>query len=276
MPNFILNAKNFNFSIVLSIFSMTKTSLTPEKKAEILIQKKGNNLSPTRISENLGIPRTTIISFLESFEKSQTLSVKRGRPKKVTDDIRQQIIDQTRNNPFMHLRDHAANLPVGKETVRKILHEEKFDYYEMTPVSPLNEKHISDRLRYCNYILQNGIQPIVFTDESTVVVDLSRQGIWRQRGFLPPSSFYQKDHHPIHVMVWGAIGPNGFRTDLIRCPPSLNAFSYCKLLADNRVFYQCTRLGDFVWQQDGAPPHRAVADLIRKHVRNMIGLSAQT
>lgn len=173
---------------------------------------------------------------------------------------------------------HAANLPVCKETVRKILHEEKFNYYEMTPVSPLNEKHISDRLRYCKYILQNGIQPIVFTDESTVVVDLSKQGIWQQWGFHPSSSFYQKDHHPIHVMVWGAIGPKGFRTDLIRYPPLLNAFSYCKLLADNRVFYQCTRLGYFVWQQDSTPSHRAVADLIRKPVLNMIDglLTAQT
>lgn len=218
----------------------------------------------------MGIPRTTIISFLQSYEKSKTLSVKRGRPKKITDEIRQQVVDQTINNPFMHLRDHAANLPIGKESVRKILHEEHFDYYEMTPVSPLNEQHISNRLRYCNQVLQKGIQPVVFTDESTVVVDLSKQGIWRQRGFHPPLSFYPKDHHPIHVMVWGAIGPNGFRTNLIRCPPSLNTYSYCKLLADNRVFYQCSLLGDYVWQQDGAPPHRAVADLIRRHVRNMI------
>lgn len=32
----------------------------------------------------------------------------------------------------------------------------------------------------------------------------------------------------------------------------------------------CSILGQYVWQQDGAPPHRAVADLIRNHVPDMI------
>lgn len=112
----------------------------------------------------------------------------------------------------------------------------------------------------------------MFTDESTVVLDLSRHGIWRQRGFHPPESFYWKDHHPVHVMVWGggAIGPSCFRTDLVRCPHSLTAYNYCELLADNHVFYQCSRLGNYIWQQDAPPPHRAVANLIKNHVPNMM------
>lgn len=79
------------------------------------------------------------MGILDSYEKNKKLSIKRGRPNKITDDIRQQVIDQTVYNPIMHLRDKAANLPIGKESVRKILHEESFNYYEMTPVSPFNE-----------------------------------------------------------------------------------------------------------------------------------------
>lgn len=57
-------------------------------------------------------------------------------------------------------------------------------------------------------------------------------------------------------------------------PPSLTALSYCKLLANNHIFYQCSSLGKYVWQQDRAPPHRAVADLIRNHVPSMIAWPA--
>ena len=84
--------------------------------------------------------------------------------------------------------------------------------------SPLTNQHIIDRIDYYKTILINGMQPIVFTDENTVVVDLSGSGIWRQRGFHSANSFYTKDHHPMHVMVWEAIGSRGFWTDLISCP----------------------------------------------------------
>lgn len=181
---------------------MSKRSyLTLEQKAEILTQKNGKNLSPSQISHNTGIARTTIISFLDKYDKEKTLTNKQGRPKKATDEVRQQIVQLVTQNLLQHVRDHAASVPVGRETVRKIMHEEHFDYYSLTPISPLNDQHIINRLQYCDSVLLNGIQPIIFTDESTVVVDPSKHGIWRQRGFHPQISFYEKDHHPLHVMV---------------------------------------------------------------------------
>lgn len=58
---------------------MAKTSLTLEKRAEILIQSKGQKLSPTRISENTGIARTTIISFLNTYEKTHAKTWKKAK-----------------------------------------------------------------------------------------------------------------------------------------------------------------------------------------------------
>ena len=194
---------------------MTKKSLTPEKRAEILVQSKGQHLSPTRISENTGVPRTTIISFLDSYEKNQCLSPKRGRKPKINDEIRQQVVNEVTDNPFAHLRDHEANLPISHESIRKVLHEEHFQYYDLTPMSPLSEQRINDILSYCSNVLRKGIQPIIFTDECTVVLDLSKKWIWRQRCFHPP---------------------NWFRTDLLKCPDSLTSYNYCKLLSDDHVF----------------------------------------
>ncbi|KAK8892843.1 hypothetical protein M9Y10_030094 [Tritrichomonas musculus] len=74
------------------------------------------------------------------------LMPKRGRKPKVTEEIRQQVIDATLSNPFTHLKDHEANVDLGRETIRKILHKESFNYYELTPISPLTEQHINNRL----------------------------------------------------------------------------------------------------------------------------------
>ena len=104
------------------------------------------------------------------------------------------------------------------------------------------------------------------------MVDPSRRGIWRKRGHIPDEAYYNKVAHPIQVIVWGAIGPNGFRTNLIRCPKSVTAEAYCRLLLGvNFVFHQCaSALGHYAWQQDGASPHRVVADLIMDIVPEMV------
>ena len=54
------------------------------------------------------------------------------------------------------------------------------------------------------------VPPIIFTDESTVCVDL-KGGVWRKRGEHPGCSFYKCPQKPKSVMV---IGPKGWRSDL--------------------------------------------------------------
>lgn len=109
--------------------------------------------------------------------------------------------------------------------------------------SPQSEQYITDRLSYCRHVLRQGIKTIIFTDESTIVLDISKKGICKKRSFHPPFSYFPKYHHPIQVIVvCGAIGPNGFRTNLIRCFDSLTDYRYCKLLGDNHVFFSVHKL----------------------------------
>jgi hypothetical protein len=75
---------------------------------------------------------------------------------------------------------------------------------------------------------------IIITDESMVAQDLNLGGIWRQRGEIIPEGTYEREAHPLHVMVWGAIGP-GYRSQLTRCPPRINAETYREMLDKNKV-----------------------------------------
>lgn len=87
----------------------------------MLFQCKGKRLFPTIVSAIISVPRT-IISFLKTYEKKKScLAVKGWR--KVSDDIKEQAFDEVTNNPFSHLRDHEAHLPIRKEKIRKVLYQ---------------------------------------------------------------------------------------------------------------------------------------------------------
>ena len=131
---------------------------------------------------------------------------------------------------------------------------------------PLDEAHKVSRINYCNYILSFPSMPyIIFTDESTVVQNLHKKGIWRKRGCYPEGSFAITEKHPISVMVWGGIGPNGFKTDLLRCPERMTALTYANMLSENHTLFTIGQnIPDFIWQQDGAGPHKACFEIIEQ------------
>jgi hypothetical protein len=109
--------------------------------------------------------------------------------------------------------------------------------------------------------------PIVFTDESTITQDLKFGGLWRLKNEFVPDGIYEAVAHGIAVMVWGAIATN-FRSDLMRCPETVNALSYGQLLRDAAIFPSLTQVfGErgFIWQQDNAPAHGPVLREIMKH-----------
>ena len=106
-------------------------------------------------------------------------------------------------------------------------------------------------------ILPNSDTNIIITDESTVEVDMIKGGIWRRRGHYPPGSFKTKDPHPVHVMVWGGIGPNGYKTKLLKVEGKLNSIKYMQMLLENDIFINLkAKFGDnYIFQQDNAPCH---------------------
>ena len=248
-----------------------RVPLSEMEKIEIISCFKNGNTSIGIIASRLGRQRSTIQRFWDSYQLHGIISPKRGRKPKINANSHQEVIDAVTRNPFLSLRENEVISSLSRESIRKIRHQEKINFYSMTPTCQLTEEHIKERIKYCKYMTERPLQPVVFTDESTVQVDPSRPGIWRKRGFHPQESYYVKNGHPIQVMVWGAIGPNGFRTNLVRCPPSVNTLSYCQFLAENRILYQCSsKLGHYIWQQDNAPAHRAVTSIIKQYVPEMV------
>ena len=171
-----------------------RTNLSEKEKIEIIHCIKSGIRNSRVIGKLINKPKSTVFSFISSYEKNGTIFPKRGRPTKTDHEQRRHLIEELEKNPFLPLRDQESNSPIGKETIRKIRIQEKFDYFKMTPICQLSKIHIQERLRYFNEVTSGPIKFMVFTDESTVQEDLSRKGIWRRRGHYPRCHFTQKKH----------------------------------------------------------------------------------
>lgn len=238
---------------------MKKVQLTESEKIEILIMRD-KLITYSRIADKLKKPISTVKSFAASYMKTNQISPKRGRKPLIqsSDNLKNVVTTMISEEPFMSLRTQSKLIRVSHESIRQIRKKARFGYFKVKKMPPLDLKHKTARIEYCDFILEHQkMPPIIFTDESTIQINLEKRGIWRRRGCYPTGSFIETIQHPISVMVWGGIGPDGFRTDLLRCPVRVTAESYAKMLSDNNVLNIIgNSVPNFIWQQDGAGPHR--------------------
>jgi hypothetical protein len=249
-----------------------------DAEMELIITMHSHNKTWTEIGRVLRRPESTCREFWNHHnERGGTFRAPRGRPKKRPEATTKVIVEQVEKDRRLSVRAAAGQMApktkISPESVRVQRHENGIHFYKTIPVPPLSDNAKAMRVQFCQERLAaHDHRPIIFTDESTVGQDMYLGGIWRHRGEFVPEGTYEVDQHPISVMVWGAIGPD-FRSQLIRCPPSVNGDSYIKMLAGCRVFgFLNQQFGEhgYWWQQDNAPPHKPGRDAIA-NVANLLG-----
>jgi hypothetical protein len=205
--------------------------------------------------------------FFQKWEKTDKLRRQWGRPRESEETASEIVIRATEEDRRSTLIEMATIAETWREMARRIRHQNGDHYYECVPVPRLSPEAQMTRVTFAqNQVANHDGLPIIFTDESMVAQDLDRGGIWRKRGEILEEGFYEKDHHPLSVMVWGAIGV-GFHGPLIRCPSSVNQVSYREILTESRILETlCQRFGPqgFWWQQDNAPAHQPVQRVLAK------------
>jgi hypothetical protein len=171
------------------------------------------------------------------------------------------VIRSTIENRRSTIVEIGKAVQMSPESVRRIRHSKGYHYYQCIPVPRLTAEAKRKRVDFALAQVENDNDlPIIFTDESMVAQDLNLGCLWRKRGEILEEGCYDLDHHPISVMVWGAIGL-GFHGPLIRCPPSVNQTTYREILLSSQIFTTLSNqfgAQGFWWQQDNAPPHQPV------------------
>jgi transposase len=257
MKNILIFPRQFH--LILFMAKKDYKSLTDSEKAKILILVS-HKLSFTAIGRHLGRNESSIRTWHSKFMKSEKFTLNQGRPTLSKPDLVASIVNQTREDPRSSIRSLEKQNPLGRETIRKMRHDNGLHYYKCEPITSLTPTHELNRMKFCEEILNFEHQPpIIFTDESTVVVDLNIGGIWRYKGEKRADGFYVLNAHPVHVMVWGGIGTDGFKTPLLRCPQRVNKESYTLMLVNNDIpDLLKERYGDnYLFQQDNATPHKS-------------------
>ena len=95
--------------------------------------------------------------------------------------------------------------------------------------------------------------------EVMICMDPQRKKIRTITSVHCDEEYFEKEGYPIKVMIWGCIA-KGFKSPLLRIIGKMTAETYQKLLTDNQIIKKLDqRFGKFgyVFQQDGASPHRA-------------------
>lgn len=157
------------------------------------------------IAENIpGRSDSTIKSFYKSYEIHGTIFPKLGRPVKITQEIKDDVVKSIEDDPEQHLNDLSSKFDISTTSTKKGLNTNGISYHEKIPITPLKPQHIEARLNMCDRFLifdYKSLWPIIFTDESTVIVDLKKGGAWRRRGYYPPHAFYSVFKKTISIMV---------------------------------------------------------------------------
>jgi inhibitor of nuclear factor kappa-B kinase subunit alpha len=151
---------------------------------------------------------------------------------------------------------------LGKTRVSELIHvlHIKIGYSIKRP--RLTDKQLAKRNLFVHEITQDYRYqlPWFFSDECMIDLNPYRKRVYHLPGIKTAETIYQEyTKHPIHVMVWGGIAKN-YKSPLLRVEGYINAEKYIQMLAESGVFetmdsaYGRER---WVFQDDGAPPHRA-------------------
>lgn len=236
--------------------------LSEYEKARIM-EMKGQGDSILKISVILKLNYTQVKHYIKKMSSPLTKYGKTGRPKKINAEIKKKIIEDTLNNRVLTLREHQQNIvqdfPLSTETIRKIRINGGLRYLETIKRPPLSPLHMNARVQFAQKMLdlynQNELPHIIFTDESTIVKDLTYPKVWRYKGEVLDDAVSICEHHPISVMIWGGIGIN-FKTKLLWFNQKVDSKFYCDMLLENNINGQCLNaFQKFLFQQDGAKPH---------------------
>lgn len=218
------------------------------------------------IAEELQVPKSCVSRWIGLFRRTGSVERKQGsgRPRKTSDVGDRLLVRLARSNPFSsaQMLEVQFNHRLSARSVYRRLREKMLRKYKPLKKPLLTPQNKRVRMHWamarCHW-REHQWNRVVWSDESRfrIYSNDGRIMVWRERlqrynpRFVIPT--VQGGGQSIHV--WGAIWKGG-RSRLIVLNRSVTAANYCNTLT--RFFDENDDLpGNFIFQQDNAPPHKA-------------------
>ena len=224
-----------------------------------------------KIKELLKVGHLRIRNVISAFEKNEIFFHKKGRPMKVTDEIKSLIELETLKNASVtafqlsQIISEHFNLNFSITTINKYRNKLKFKWRPPKIRQSLNEFHKKIGYQFCNEMIEGQFveKVIIFSDESRFEQLSDSSWRWIRHGELNESSFNTKSNSKNSVMVWGAIGLN-LKSNLIFINQKIDSDMYIKTILESGLISQADLIySKYGWffQQDGAPCHHSSKSL---------------
>jgi hypothetical protein len=149
-----------------------------------------------------------------------------------------------------------------KSSISKMIHKLYIKSQKTIQRPSMTEQHIEKRLHFAEkmpldirYTL-----PWFFTDECLILLNPCLKTVYHIPGVRTDDNIFRDlKKHPVQIMVWGGIAHN-YKSPLVRVNGTINAEQYIQILAENNIIETLDGIyghKSWVFQDDGAPPHRA-------------------
>ena len=254
----------------------SRIELTSDQKTSIVNLADASH-KPAEIARLLGIPATTIYSFLKRYRRRGSIenAERSGRPAKITErDTRVLLrtVKRDRSRPLRQLtnlfneqRNPADGLEeVSKRTVQRKLHSLGYHRRVVKKKIRIREVNRVKRLAWCkanrNKTVGDYWKQVIFSDECKVEIGNNHKVyVWRKAG-----EEWDRDclRTPVvkrlSLMIWGCITYNGIGLISV-LNGNMNAQNYLDVLENNLwpIFARHFPNQPYIFQDDNAPIHRA-------------------
>jgi len=239
------------------------------------------------IGARLGIPRTTITSFVSRTKERESIDnlPRPGRPRILSDTAVRYLVrnaeSQTRV-PLKALRN-LSNIEASEQTIRRRLHEEGIRKWRAVKRPLLTAEHAKRRLAWAkahHHWTVDDWRRVIWSDESAIQKDSNATGYWvfrrqnKREKYAPRNVRAKARDGNLSQMIWACfvgdkLGP------IVFISGSVNQDVYMEMLRTEFDPYLEALTTDaqttYEFQQDNARPHTAkrtaqfLQALARKH-----------
>src|SRR5579859_996251 len=246
------------------------TELTSFQKGRI-IEARGVGNSPTEIGEELNIPRTTVVSFLQRFQQrgSEENLPRTGRARKTSarfDHYVTRTAESSMCIPFAELHD-ITNSEVSVRTLHRWLQEEHIRKWRAVKRALLTDKHAKTRLKWAmehRAWTQEDWEWIIWSDECAVQKDSDSRQVWV---FRHQNKHEKYDHKNVRgqakgggllQMIWACFAGDKL-CPIVFVNGTVNSDLYIAILRENLLPFIDALIADgttnVIFQQDNATCH---------------------
>jgi transposase len=274
--------------------STRRTDKIDNLEAAYILGMSDGGALPPQIASRVGRDKSTINKLLRRHDWKSFVGIGKssGRPKKTTERDNRLIVRKATISRRRTLSDitNLAPINISKSTTRRVLKEAGLKKYIAAKKPFLTAKHIADRLQWAlehkDWTLEDWIR-VIWSDKSKIEIGKDSRVTWvYRRG----NEKWKNDclttifkGQRTSIMVWGCFAGNVLGPLLTFKKGGITAAEYIATLQQgllpfieelNRVDrgpnddeIQVATIGDYIFMQDNAPIHKAMAtkDFFKRH-----------